>query len=70
MTEETVQPPVETVALEEVPTRQIGFLTKGGGMNIDAWVALDRAKFPDLIVKDFPNHVEIHLPIVEKKKKT
>jgi hypothetical protein len=58
---------MEEKAVPEQATRQIGFITKGGGMNLDAWIAKEKETTPNVIVKDFPTHIEFHL--AEKIKK-
>lgn len=58
--------PKITPAPEGTLKRQIGFITKGGGLNLEEWIRKEKTTYPNLVVDDYPTHIEFHL--LEKKK--
>lgn len=48
-------------------SRQVGFITKGGGLDIEGWIKKEKETNPNIVVKDFPDRVEFH--VEEKVKK-
>jgi len=54
--------------VKEVVTRQVGLMTKGGGLDIAAWIQKEKEANPAIIVKEFPGHVEFHVEEKDKKK--